>query len=158
MAELELWDGVIVALPSAFFCVFVGKWSDYHGRKLLLILPFLGNIFSYLMYMLNYYFFEELSSGWLLLGSLVGLTGGYQCLNMGLYGYVSDVTSARDRTMRLSVLNGVFSLAYVCGNVMGSRIYEANGNYYLIFGISCGIGTLVRKQYIFSKGHLHNFP
>ncbi len=142
VAELELWDGVLVALPSAFFCVFVGNWSDYHGRKLLLVLPFVGSILSYLAYMLNYYFFYEMSTGWLLLGSVVGLTGAYQCLNMGLYGYVSDVTSARDRTMRLSVLNGVFSLAYVVGNVMGSRLYDASGNYYLIFGISCGIAVL----------------
>ena len=149
VAELELWDGVLVALPSAFFCAFVGNWSDYHGRKLLLALPFAGNILSYLAYMLNYWLFYELSTGWLLLGSVVGLTGAYQCLNMGLYGYVADVTSARDRTTRLSVLNGVFSLAYVIGNVMGSRLYDASGNYYLIFSISIGIALLAIAYTLF---------
>jgi len=142
VADLELWDGVLVALPSAFFCLFVGNWSDFHGRKLLLILPFIGNIVSYLAYMLNYYFFYEMATGWLLLGSVVGVSGAYQCLNMGLYGYVSDVTSAANRTTRLSVLNGVFSLAYVIGTTLGSRLYDVNGDYYLIFGISCGIGVL----------------
>ena len=42
VAELELWDGIIVALPAAFFCIFVGNWSDYHGRKALLILLVYG--------------------------------------------------------------------------------------------------------------------
>ena len=32
------------------------------------------------------------------------LTGGYICLNLGLYGYLSDVTTSEDRTMRLSIL------------------------------------------------------
>ena len=124
MAYLEMWDGIIVALPAAFFCIFVGNWSDYHGRKLLLVLPFIGNIMSYVFYMLNYYYFYEWGTGNLLWGSVIGVTGGYQCLNMGLYGYVADVTTAKDRTMRLSVLNGVFSLAYVIGTSLGSQLYK----------------------------------
>ncbi len=157
VAELEMWDGILVAIPSAFFCLFVGNWSDYHGRKLLLVLPFIGNIASYLAYMLNYWLFYELNTNWLLLASVVyGLTGAYQCLNMGLYGYVSDVTTREDRTMRLSLLNGVFSLAYVIGNTMGSRIYEANPNYYLIFGISCGIGVLAIIYSLLLKESVHS--
>ena len=141
VAELEAWDGFLVAVPSVFFCLFVGTWSDYNGRKLVLILPFVGNILSYIAYMLNLYFFYELNTNYLLLGSVLGLFGSYTCLNLGLYGYVSDVTSDADRTTRLGVLNGVFSAAYVVGTTMGAQLYKNVGNYYVIFGISCLIGV-----------------
>ena len=58
------------------------------------------------------------------MGSVVGLTGGYICLNVGLYGYIGDVTSAESRTARMSVLNGVFSLGYVVGNILGGQLYK----------------------------------
>jgi hypothetical protein len=51
-------------------------------------------------YIINNYFFYEMSSTHLLWGSVVGLSGSYICLNLGLYGYLSDVTSSEDRTMR----------------------------------------------------------
>ncbi|XP_059094311.1 thymic stromal cotransporter homolog [Tigriopus californicus] len=144
VAELELWDGIIVTLPSVFFCLFVGNWSDYHGRKVLMIMPFLGNIMGYVAYILNYAFFDDWGTNHLLWGSLNGAFGGYQCFNMGLYGYVSDVTSVEARTTRLSILNGVFSLGYVIGTSLGGVLFSQVGDFYVIFGISiilavCGI-------------------
>jgi hypothetical protein len=47
----------------------VGAWSDVHGRKLLLIIPFFGNLLSFVAYILNYYYFYELSTMHLLWGS-----------------------------------------------------------------------------------------
>ena len=125
VATLEVWDGVIMAVPSIFFCLFIGTWSDYHGRKPLLVLPFVGNILGFAMYMLNFYFFEELGTDHLLWSSaLTGIFGATQCVNMGLYGYVADATTAENRTSRLSILNGVYSLAYVVGTTLGSRLFK----------------------------------
>ena len=75
----------------------------------------------------------------LLMGSVVGLSGGYICLNIGLYGYIGDVTTSESRTTRMSVLNGVFSLGYVVGNILGGQLYKAYGSYYLNFGISLAL-------------------
>lgn len=142
VADLEVIDGVLVALPAVIFCLFVGAWSDTHGRKPVLILPFIGNILSFLAYMANYYWMEELSSNHLLWGSIMGATGQYVCLNIGLYGYVSDVTTSEDRTMRLSILNGVFSAGYVAGVTLGGKLYKYAENYYLNFGLSVVFGVL----------------
>jgi MFS family permease len=62
VAQLEIWDMLIYNFPSVFFCLFAGAWSDYNGRKLLLIIPFIGNILSYIAYMVNYYYFYELGT------------------------------------------------------------------------------------------------
>jgi hypothetical protein len=84
---------------SEKFCN-IGPRSDVHGRKLLLIVPFIGNLLSFAAYMLNYHFFFELPTLHLLWGSVVGLSGSYICLNLGLYGYLSDISTPEDRTMR----------------------------------------------------------
>ena len=67
------------------------------------------------------------------MGSVVGLTGGYICLNVGLYGYIGDVTSSESRTARMSVLNGVFSLGYVVGNILGGQLYKVNPDTISVF-------------------------
>ena len=41
--------------------------------------------------------------------------------------------------MRMSILNGVFSLGYVIGTTLGAKLYKKYANYYLNFGISCGL-------------------
>ncbi len=137
VANFEVIDGILMAIPALIFCLFAGAWSDRYGRKPLLILPFVGNFLCFLIYMANHYWFEELPTGHMLWGSVAaGLTGVYVCLNIGLYGYVSDVTTSENRTMRLSILNGVFSAAYVIGTSLGGKIYKIYDNYYLNFGIS----------------------
>ena len=137
--NIEVVDGILSALPAVIFCLFVGAWSDSNGRKAVLIVPFIGNILSYLFYIANYYFLY-INPLHLLWGSVGGVTGGYVCLNIGLYGYVSDVTSPENRTTRLSILNGVFSAGYVIGTSLGGKLYKMYGNYYLNFGISIGFG------------------
>ena len=39
-----LIESNLVSLPSLVFCLFMGPWSDYHGRKLVMLLPFVGNL------------------------------------------------------------------------------------------------------------------
>ena len=140
--SMEVIDGILMALPAVIFSLFVGAWSDANGRRAVLIIPFLGNILSFIVYIVSYHWFTQIPPWHLLWGSVAGLTGGYVCLNIGLYGYVSDVTTAENRTMRLSILNGVFSAGYVIGTTLGGKLYTAYGNYYLNFGISIGFGII----------------
>ena len=42
----------------------------------------------------------------------------------------------------MSILNGVFSLGYVAGTTLGGKLYKKYANYYLNFGISCGLSIL----------------
>ena len=141
--EIAVIKRIKSSLPIFFLCFLkiVGAWSDTHGRKAVLILPFIGNILSFLIYIANFYWFDVFSSNHLLWGSVAGATGGYVCLNIGLYGYVSDVTNAENRTTRLSILNGVFSAGYVIGVTLGGKLYKYYQNFYLnfILSIICGI-------------------
>ena len=98
VADLEVYDGILVALPSVIFCLFLGAWSDTHGRKIILILPFVGNFVAFIAYMVSYAFFYELGTYHLLWGSSVGLFGGYIGLNIALYGYIGKLMTHTELT------------------------------------------------------------
>ena len=54
-ASLEVIDGILVAIPALIFSLFVGAWSDVNGRKAVLILPFIGNILSFVILIFLYF-------------------------------------------------------------------------------------------------------
>ena len=63
-------------------------------------------------------------------------------MNIFIQYIAGDITDSKNRTMRMSILNGVFSLGYVVGTTLGGKLYKRYANYYLNFGISCGLSML----------------
>ena len=60
------------------------------------------------------------------------------CLNIGLYAYIADTTTTQNRTWRMSILTGIFSLGYVIGVQIGGRIHS----YVVIFTLALGLSFL----------------
>ena len=124
--------------PAILFSLFAGAYSDTRGRRMLLAIPFLGNIISFLCLFVNLYWWEELRADYLLVTGLAGLSGGYVCFNIGVYSYTADVSKSENRTMRMSILNGIFSLGFVIGIQTGSSIKS----YWTVFILSTTFGCL----------------
>ena len=84
VSTLSIYITVIHCVPSIFFVLFLGPWSDKHGRKPLMILPTVGYIISTLIYMANYYF-KSWPAEYLLFAALpVSLLGGWSSLGMAV--------------------------------------------------------------------------
>ena len=49
------------------------------------------------------------------------------------------MSNAEDRTIRMAILKGVDSLGDIIGYILGGVLYAKFGNYYLNFGLSCGM-------------------
>lgn len=49
------------------------------------------------------------------------------------------MSNAEDRTIRMAILKGVDSLGDIIGYILGGVLYAMFGNYYLNFGLSCGM-------------------
>lgn len=88
VSSLLMWASLIETLPAILFVLFLGPWSNQHGRKPLMILPLTGNILSIMIYMLVNYA-DSLPAEYLLFASLpVGMTGGFNTLMMATHRYV----------------------------------------------------------------------
>ena len=56
VTELNTALSMLSALPSIVLALFIGPWSDRHGRKPVMLLPQLGYILSTLVWILNVHF------------------------------------------------------------------------------------------------------
>ena len=89
-----------------------------------MLTPFLGHILSGVLILLNIHF-SHWDSRFLWLSECYVLFGGYSLLNIAMYGYIGDVTSAKERTVMIAILGALgmvmMPLAYFCGG----QIYNA---------------------------------
>jgi len=138
VSELKVYEGFIENVPSIIFSLYAGPLADSRGRTLVMALPFIGNILSYAWLIVSVIWWDKISPSYLIISGVSGLTGGYMCMNIGLYSYIADTSSTLDRTYRMSVLSGIFSLGYIVGVQLGSRL----DSYLLVFGLAAALGFL----------------
>ncbi|KAK8379478.1 hypothetical protein O3P69_019408 [Scylla paramamosain] len=118
-----MYYNLITSLPSVLFALFLGSWSDRHGRKVPIVLPLFGNLMSSLVYVVNAYLTTLPSSYLLFAGLPIALTGGMSTLLMACFSYVSDITRVRSRTTRIALLDLGFSLGSPIGILLSSIVY-----------------------------------
>ncbi len=82
VAQLETYMAIITNIPSIFFILFLGPWSDKHGRKPLLIVPMIGFIVATLIHMLNYYEESWPAEYNLIANAFIGFLGGQVTFHM----------------------------------------------------------------------------
>ena len=57
------------------------------------------------------------------------LFGGYTLLNIAMYGYIGDVTSAKQRTVMIAILGALGSVMMPLADFCGGQIYKAGGGF-----------------------------
>lgn len=95
-------------IPAIIFALFIGPWSDVFGRKVLMMVPLTGYILFNVWFMINAIFFDQMVTEWLMLEIFQWWPGGYQCMFMGAYSYVTDKSSSEWRTMRIGIVDFFF--------------------------------------------------
>ena len=104
-SNMETLANFVKGVPPIVFTLFLGAWSDSFGRKALVTLPLTGFIFYNGWFLTNALFFDQMSADWLMLEVFEWLPGGYMCLFLGFYSYVTDHSSPEHRTARLSIVD-----------------------------------------------------
>lgn len=120
-SEQVFWYG---ALMFAFACSnfiaspILGRLSDAHGRRPVLLLGFCGLA-------LNFFATAMATALWMLL--LVRLIGGMMQANMAVANaYVADITPPEQRAHRFGMLGAMFGLGFIVGPVMGGLLGAIN--------------------------------
>jgi DHA1 family tetracycline resistance protein-like MFS transporter len=110
------------ALTQLIGAPILGRLSDRHGRRPLLILSIAGTVIGFLL-------LGWASSLWMLFVSRIldGLLGG----NISLaQAYIADVTDEKNRARGLGLIGASFGLGFMFGPALGGRL-SAGGNYSL---------------------------
>ena len=107
-----------VQLPFAFLAtLFLGSYSDKGGRKLGLILPSVGAVLKTGLIICITYL--ELPKQVLLVAFVVeGVCGGFGTFLMSTFSYISDVTSHRNRALRIVIVESALGIGVVGGTLL----------------------------------------
>ncbi|KAL3275824.1 hypothetical protein HHI36_020568 [Cryptolaemus montrouzieri] len=98
--------------------LFVGSWSDRHNRrKPLILVPILGEIVAVSLLILNTIYFEEIPVVFAAISTTLppALTGGWPCLLLGVYSYISAVSDDNNKTAKVGACSSVQNLALIIG-------------------------------------------
>ena len=84
-------------IPCVIFALFLGPWSDRAGRKLLILVPYVGYFLFCIVMLVNTYFFDQLVVEFLWFENISALCGSYVIFLIGCYGFLADTTSPDTR-------------------------------------------------------------
>ncbi|XP_076058484.1 putative peptidoglycan muropeptide transporter SLC46 [Oratosquilla oratoria] len=129
---------LISSLPTIFFVLFLGAWSDRNGRKIPILLPVIGNFLTAFVYIINTYLWW-LPPEYIILAAIPrALSGGLVTLLMATFSYISDTTNVRSRTMRIAFMDLMMFVGVPLGLYLSNVIYEAL-DYMGVFSISAAV-------------------
>ena len=145
ISSIDIWKGVIQTALPCIIIMFLGAWSDRTGkRKLCILLPIYGEILTSINNLINVYFFYEIpvEITVFLETFFPAVTGGWVTMFLGVFSYISDITSEESRTFRVGVVNFCFTAGLPVGIGLGGILVLKMG-YYGIFSLTFGMFLLV---------------
>ncbi|KAI5642980.1 major facilitator superfamily domain-containing protein [Phthorimaea operculella] len=123
---------VLESIVPAILSLFLGTWSDTHGRKPLVVWSLFGLCLSQMMIVV-YSLLGNYGPWWFILTSIpTSLTGGFTVLFTGAMCYINDISTTADRSLRMTIVQAVVSLGSVIGGVASSYLLKLVGNVYLL--------------------------
>ncbi|XP_059061446.1 proton-coupled folate transporter-like [Achroia grisella] len=138
ISAIESWKSVIqTALPSILVIV-MGAWSDRTGnRKLCILLPLFGALFVCLSNLISTIFFHTISVEVTMFLEAIfpAITGGWVMIFLGIFSYITDITTEECRTFRVGVANLCLTAGIPIGSALSGILLKWLG-YYGIFIIS----------------------
>ncbi|XP_023720850.1 proton-coupled folate transporter isoform X2 [Cryptotermes secundus] len=138
VAGMTIWKTVVQSSLPCLLMLFLGSWSDRHGRrKPCMLLPITGEFLTCIGLILCTYFFFELPMevAGVVEALFPAITGGWFTMFMAIFSYIADVTTVEMRTLRIGIVNLFVSLGVPVGMALSGVLYSQIG-FYGIFSIS----------------------
>lgn len=110
---------IIEALIPAVMSLFVGAWSDKHGRKKVILLAYSGFVAQFFLFYILGSISTPFKIEWYWITSIpIAMTGGNCILLSSLTSYITDVYEPDKRGPRL----GNFQIGLILGVFLGSAV------------------------------------
>lgn len=151
VADLIMTKSIVEAVVPAFLSLFIGPWSDKFGRKPMIVASLTGFFLTYLIiwilcavsaaYILNPWYY--------VLASIpIATMGGICTMITGVYCYIADITTDKNRAVKMGVIEAALFVGLLLGSGSSSYIYEWS-NTTTVFGIATGAVLLALLYTIF---------
>ncbi|KAM3963294.1 putative peptidoglycan muropeptide transporter SLC46 [Aphomia sociella] len=123
---------IVESLGPAFLSLFLGVWSDTHGRKPLIVWPLFGLAITGILIVV-YAMLDNLYPWWYILAVIpLSLSGSFTVLFTGAMCYICDVSITQNRSLRMTMMEVAVSVGSMVGSLLSSHILAAVGNVYLL--------------------------
>nr|XP_033338649.1 proton-coupled folate transporter-like isoform X2 [Megalopta genalis] len=128
-----------------FLSLFLGPWSDKHGRKSILMLGYVGISLTYLIFSIITIW--DISP-WFLLVAYIPYScfGGFCTVLLGTICYITDISNEKDRALQLAWMEALIFLGVISGFLVGPIVFRAYG-YTTVFGLAT-VGCILPGLYI----------
>ncbi|KOX73402.1 Proton-coupled folate transporter, partial [Melipona quadrifasciata] len=139
VSSFHQWNNIAGHVVPIILALFFGNWSDRRGRKLPLIIGLLGKFIYSFMVVIN-----SLIDTWNLntivySASLpMGMLGGDVAIFGSCFAYISDISSVKQRTIRITILDVVYLSTMPTGVALGSYLFTnvVKSSYTIMFTIN----------------------
>ncbi|XP_046386088.1 proton-coupled folate transporter isoform X2 [Ischnura elegans] len=159
VSEFHQYNNIAANVATVLLALVLGSWSDAVGRKAPLLLGLFGKLYYSLMVVVNA---AEWSGGssWPLYTIIYSatlpssITGADVAIFLGCFSYLADITTAKDRTWRVAILDAVYLLTMPTGVALGAYLFAAwNRSFSALFSVNAALllaaimYTLVRLEW-----------
>lgn len=136
-----LWENYCYDIPAIIMAFVYGSISDRFSRRLAILLPFVGQIFTFINFALNSIYMDWYV-GYLLVGiTFAGFTGGVATMYLASFSYLGNVTTNEERSKRVLISHGVGGLSLVLPMLVSGLILE-NTSHLFVFSLAIAIFTI----------------
>ncbi|KAF6211136.1 hypothetical protein GE061_014250 [Apolygus lucorum] len=146
-STITLWRVIIDTLPGCIMSLFISPWSETNGRKPAIIVSLIGMTLSQgaTAYMST---IKSINPYWYLVAGIPSsVSGGAILTILGCYCYMIDVSSPKDRVIRLAVLNEFVVVATVITSLLAPGL--ENLGYPAVFGTTTALLTTALLYVLF---------
>ncbi|XP_045764906.1 proton-coupled folate transporter-like [Maniola jurtina] len=146
ISSIDIWKGILHTGLPFIMIMFLGAWSDRTGkRKVCILLPIFGELLTSLNNLVNVYFFYEIPVHVtvFLETFFTAATGGWMTMFLGVFSFISDITSEETRTFRVGLVNIGMTAGLPIGIGLSGFLLKVQLGYYSIFALTTGMFVAV---------------
>lgn len=138
VSTFHQWNGIASHIVPLLLAFFLGSYSDKRGRKILLLGGLVGKLYFSLMITLNTVKAWPLEYVIYTAAFPSAVTGADLAIFAGCFAYIADVSSIKNRTLRVGILDVVYLSTMPTGVALGNLLYNnvVNRSFTAMFGIN----------------------
>ncbi|KAG8234367.1 hypothetical protein J437_LFUL014986, partial [Ladona fulva] len=144
VSEFYQYNNIAGNGATVLLALVLGSWSDLVGRKAPLLLGLAGKLYYSFMVVINSA--EWAGIDWPLYTIIYSatlpsaITGADVAIFMGCFSYLSDITTPKDRTWRVAILEAVYLLTMPTGIALGAYLFSLlNRSFAALFAMNAGM-------------------